>query len=160
EGVENLRGPIATYLLIAFGLVYTIYGLRCAVKNKTHRHVLPDGRTIMHAHAESGEAHEHAADNGKRSRNVFWGLFILLVLGPCEPLIPLVMYPAVTHSTFALISVTVSFAVCTIATMLLATFLGLKGIRLLKLNQLERYSHALAGCAVLMCGIAVWALPI
>jgi sulfite exporter TauE/SafE len=158
--IESIRGEIATYFLIAFGLVYTAYGIRNAAKNKTHRHITPDGRAIRHAHAENGEGHGHSVADGKKSTNVFWGLFILLVLGPCEPLIPLVMYPAVTQNTFALISVTASFAVCTIATMLLATYLGLKGIRFLKMDKLERYSHALAGSAILACGIAVLALPI
>ena len=158
--IESVRGAIATYFLIAFGIVYTVYGIRKAVKNQAHRHINPDGRVVKHAHSEDGLGHEHHAADGKKSTNVFWGLFILLVLGPCEPLIPLLMYPAATQNTFALISVTASFAVCTIATMLLATLLGIKGIRMLKVDKLERYAHALAGSAILACGIAVLALPI
>jgi sulfite exporter TauE/SafE len=160
EGIESIRGEIATYFLIAFGIAYTIFGLRSAIKNKTHRHVASDGRAIMHAHSKNDDSHEHIAQSNKKSLNVFWGLFILLILGPCEPLIPILMYPAATHNTWALISVTVSFAACTIVTMLAATFLGLKGIRLIKLDKLERYAHALAGSAVLVCGIAVLVLPI
>ena len=152
EFIEGIRGEIATYFLIAFGFVYTAYGIRRAVKNKTHSHVTPDGRTIMHAHHKNGEDHEHGA---KKSANVLWGLFILFVLGPCEPLIPILMYPAATHNTFALVAVTATFAVCTISTMLLMTFLGLKGVRLLKLNKLERYAHALAGSALILCGVAI-----
>lgn len=156
--IESLRGEIATYFLIAFGLVYTLYGVRRAVKNKTHTHISPGGDAIIHSHAESDTVHEHA--KGRKSANGFWGLFILFVLGPCEPLIPILMYPAATENTFAVILVTAAFAVCTIATMLLMTILGLKSISLFKGFKLERYSHALAGAAILICGISLYALPI
>jgi hypothetical protein len=134
--IENIRGEIATWFLIAFGLVYMVYGIRVAVKNKTHTH------------------------DAKRPANVFWGLFILFILGPCEPLIPILMYPAAVHNIFALMLVTACFATVTITTMALMTFLGIRGIRLLKINALEHYSHALAGLAVLVCGVSLWALPI
>jgi len=161
-GIENLRGIISTYFLIAFGFVYTLYGIRQVMKNKTHSHITVDGQTLMHAHLKNGEGHEHGGHHpdSKRSKNVFWGLFILLVLGPCEPLIPIIMYPAAMHNTFMLVSVTLSFAFFTIATMLLMTFLGLKGVRMFKFNKLEKYSHVLAGSSVLACGILVLALPI
>ena len=158
--IESIRGEIATYFLIVFGLVYTIYGLRRAMKNKTHSHTDHHGHTVMHTHGKNGEIHEHAEQKAKKTNNTFWGLFILFVLGPCEPLIPILMYPAATHNTLALISVTASFAVCTISTMLLLTFLGIKSVRLIKVGKLERYSHALAGSAILLCGISVLALPI
>jgi len=156
--IESIRGELATYFLVAFGLVYTAYGIRRAVKNKTHRHTDSDGQTIVHAHSKNGARHEHA--ESKKKTNVFWGLFILFVLGPCEPLIPIIMYPAATRNITALILVTVCFAACTIATMLLLSFTGLKGIRMLKTEKLERYSHALAGAAILSCGLAVLLLPI
>jgi sulfite exporter TauE/SafE len=158
--IESIRGEIAAYFLITFGLVYTIYGIRCAVKNKTHSHTTSDGHTIMHAHSQNGEGHEHNKHYAKKSTNVFWGLFILFILGPCEPLIPILMYPAATLNIAALILVTIIFAICTISTMLLMTFLGVKGIKLLKINIPERYSHALAGFAVLICGISLLLLPI
>ena len=158
--IESMRGLIATYFLIAFGLVYTIYGIRRAVKNKTHNHITPDGHTITHAHLKNGETHEHGKQGSKKSTNIFWGLFVLFVLGPCEPLIPIIMYPAATHNLFALVLVTACFAFCTISTMLLMTFLGIKGIRLLKIKSIERYSHVLAGSAILLCGIMILVLPI
>ena len=156
--IESIRGEIATYFLVAFGLVYTAYGIRRAVKNKAHRHTSPGGDTIMHVHKKNGASHEHM--DSKKKTNVFWGLFVLFVLGPCEPLIPILMYPAATRNTTALILVTTCFAVCTISTMLLLTFAGLKGMRMLKTEKLERYSHALAGAAILSCGLAVLLLPI
>lgn len=155
--IEDIRGIIATYTLVAFGLIYTIYGIRRAMKNKTHTHISTDGQTVMHTHTHNETGHQH---NAKKTNSVFWGLFIVFVLGPCEPLIPLLMYPAARMDIFTLVMVTVSFSVCTISVMLLMTLLGLKGFRLLRINKLERYTHALAGSAILLCGIFVLVLPI
>jgi len=156
--IEDMRGILATYVLIGFGLIYTIYGIRSAIKNKPHTHLSQNGQTFMHSHTH--DSTDHAHNNTKKARNVFWGLFIFFILGPCEPLIPLLMYPAATMDIFTLVLVTVSFAVCTIATMLFMTLLGLKGFQLLKTEKLERYAHALAGSAILVCGISVLLLPI
>jgi len=158
--IENIRGTIATYFLIAFGLAYTIFGIRHAVRNKSHTHITHDGHTIMHVHSKESDTHMHSKHQSKSSVNSMWGLFILLVLGPCEPLIPILMYPAATLNTFVLVLVVGSFSLCTIATMLVMTFLGVRGIQLLKIEKLNRYAHVMAGSAILLCGISVWALPI
>ena len=158
--IESFRGMLATYFLIAFGFIYMVYGIRVAMKNKTHRHTTHDGHTLSHTHFKGREIHEHKKADSKKSGGVLWGLFIIFVLGPCEPLIPILMYPAATYNTFALIAVTACFAVFTIGTMLMMTVLGLKGISFLKVGKLEHYAHALAGFAVLLCGISVLALPI
>jgi len=155
--IEDKRGTIATYVLIAFGLIYTIYGIKLALKNKTHTHVGQNGQTIIHTHTHDEAEHQH---NSKKPGNIFWGLFIFFVLGPCEPLIPLLMYPAATMNVFTLVLVTVSFSVVTIGVMLLMTILGVKGFQLFKFNKLERYAHALAGSAILICGLSVLLLPI
>ena len=160
--IEDIRGTIATYVLIAFGLVYTIYGIRCAVKNKTHTHTGIDGETVIHSHTFNDTDHNHNAKKSGASRSAgrFWGLFIFFVLGPCEPLIPLLMYPAATMNIFTLVLVTLSFSVVTIGVMLLMTLLGLKGFKLIKADKLERYAHAMAGCVIMLCGISVLLLPI
>jgi len=155
--IESTRGDIATYFLIAFGLVYTIYGIKHTVRSKK----VPNGDTIMHTHSHGAHGvHSHDMHDTKKSNNTLWGLFILFVLGPCEPLIPIIMYPAATLNSFALISVTASFGLCTITTMIVMTFLGIKGIRLLNVKKLERYAHVLAGSAILICGISILVLPI
>lgn len=156
--IESIRGEIATWFLIAFGLIYTAYGIKRAVKNQTHRHVMPDGSVSVHTHGKHGESHGHT--ESKRSSNVVWGLFILFILGPCEPLIPIIMYPAATQNIYSVVLVTAVFMLCTIITMLLMTFIGLKGISLLRIKSIERYSHALAGFAILCCGLAILTLPI
>ena len=162
-GIEDIRGEIATWFLIAFGIIYMLWGIRRAVKNKPHRHVLPGGDEIWHGHG--GKSHEgdasldaHAQDTGV-SRS-FWPLFILLVLGPCEPLIPLLMYPAAEAGMMAVAAVAIVFSICTITAMLLGTFVVLKGINMIKTPRLERYTHVLAGFSILMCGLAIQFLGI
>ena len=82
-------------------------------------------------------------------------MFIIFLLGPCEALIPLLMFPAATESWGALFLVTGTFGVTTIATMLAIVFLSLEGISLIRIPGAARYSHALAGITVLLCGAAI-----
>jgi nickel/cobalt exporter len=84
-----------------------------------------------------------------------WTLFVIFVFGPCEPLIPLIMYPAALHDTRGIWLVVLLFSAVTIATMLTAVAILHRGIALVRLPRLERYSHALAGGAVLACGLAI-----
>ena len=84
-----------------------------------------------------------------------WVLFTIFVFGPCEPLIPLVMYPAAKHNWLAVAVVTALFSLMTIATMLVAVLIGYAGLSKLSFKPLERYSHAMAGGALLACGVAI-----
>ncbi len=153
--IESLRGSIAGWLLIAFGLVYTVWGLRMAVKNKKHTHIHfhNDGTVHEHEHYHS-EEHTHIHESEKKPITP-WVLFIIFVFGPCEPLIPLVMYPAAMHHYTLVIAVSIVFGIITIGTMLVLTFLGIYEINLLPAHKLEKYIHALAGFAILLCGISI-----
>jgi hypothetical protein len=82
-------------------------------------------------------------------------LFVVFVLGPCEALIPVLMYPAAVHGVAATVLVTVVFAIATIATMAAAVVVGLRGLALVEVSRLERYRHALAGAAILLCGVGI-----
>ena len=159
-GIEDFRGDLATWFLIAFGLIYMLWGIRNAIKNKPHKHILSDGKEVWHDHNEHSHesGHSHAKKSGV-SRS-FWPLFVLLVLGPCEPLIPLIMYPAAESGILSTVAVALVFSICTITTMLLCTAIVLKGVNMIPMNKIERYSHALAGFAVLMCGLAIMFLGI
>ena len=155
-GIEDLRGGLAMWFLLSFGAVYMLWGIRKAVKNKPHRHILSDGEAVWHDHKTEHAEHEndgHAEKSGV-SRS-FWPLFVLFVLGPCEPLIPLLMYPAAETGMLQVAVTAVVFSVCTIATMLVCTAIVLKGVNLIPMKKVERYSHALAGLAILMCGVAM-----
>jgi len=167
EGVESTRGELAAWLLIGFGLAYFVWGMRRAWKGKAHTHAHlhghdgphehphgPDGR---HEHVHSHEIAEHAHPHGegKKANVTPWVLFTIFVFGPCEPLIPLVMYPAARHSTAGVALVAAAFGVVTIATMLVIITAASWGARFVSLGRLERYSHALAGLMIFVSGLAV-----
>jgi nickel/cobalt exporter len=156
--IEGVRGDIAAWLLISFGLIYSVWGLRKAMRDKPHTHVHQhsDGSAHTHHHSHHHE-HSHVHDEGSGSRRNLtpWALFIIFVLGPCEPLIPILMYPAATSSFWGLLLVAGIFAVVTIATMLLMVFLAQRGIRLIPMQRIERYTHAIAGVAILGSGLAI-----
>jgi nickel/cobalt exporter len=159
EGIEESRGTLAAWLLIGFGLAYLTWGIVRAVRGRTHthEHVHSDGTVHMHPHEHHG-GHLHAHDTDpapKPERMTPWILFTIFIFGPCEPLIPLVMYPAAENSVWGVAVVTLLFSLATLLTMILAVRLLIGGFNLLRFSAWGRFSHALAGGVVLVCGMAV-----
>ncbi|MBT8047989.1 MAG: hypothetical protein HKN57_01315 [Xanthomonadales bacterium] len=156
EWLEGIRGNFAAWLLIGFGLAYTAWGIRQAFRNRPHSHWHSHGGT-MHEHVHShhqDHAHVHEKSSGKRSLTP-WVVFVIFVLGPCEPLIPLLMYPAARENLTGVLVVTSVFGLITVLTMTIVVALALRGLESFKLKRFEPYAHALAGSAILACGIAV-----
>lgn len=153
ELIEGTRGEIAGWALIAFGFVYMVWGFKKAYTSRPHSHIHVDnkGTYVTHAHTHEGE-HIHTS---KKKSMTPWVLFVIFILGPCEPLIPLVMFPAAQHSLSGIITVTLVFGVVTISTMLGVVTVSLWGINLLPLGKIEKYTHALAGLAILVSGLAI-----
>ena len=87
-----------------------------------------------------------------------WVLFTIFVFGPCEVLIPLVMYTAARHPPAGVALVTAVFGVITIGTMLSLVLAAAYSGRAIPLGRLERYSHALAGAAIFLCGVSIQCL--
>lgn len=156
EPIESMRGNIAGWSLIAFGLIYSIWGFRRAYRNRpyTHRHLHSDGKIHDHTHVHS-EEHTHVHEKTGRPGMTPWILFTIFVFGPCEPLIPVLMYPAAQGHIFNVVIVSFVFSIVTIGTMLTVVLGSIAGLRLLPTSQFERYTHALAGVSILFCGIAV-----
>ena len=172
EGWESSRGDIAAWLLIAFGLAYCVWGIRQAYRRKehTHSHLHPESdkaprSCLRQEDAGAEHSHEHTHSHNGHHSHVHlepyktsitpWVLFVIFVFGPCEPLIPILMYPAARNSVPGLILVTTTFGTATIGTMLVVVMLARAGVNLLPLGKLNRYSHALSGAAILLCGLAI-----
>lgn len=155
ELIEGIRGDLAAWLLISFGLLYAAWGVRQAMLNRphTHSHVHEDG-TVHDHHHHHHQNHTHVHDQKKPGLTP-WALFVVFVLGPCEPLIPILMYPAARANIGGLIMVTVVFSVVTITTMLGMVYLAERGIALLPLKKMERYAHTMAGMAIFSSGMAI-----
>ncbi|MEW5907163.1 MAG: sulfite exporter TauE/SafE family protein [Elusimicrobiota bacterium] len=154
EWIEGFRGDIAGWLLLSFGLAYMVWGIKKAVRGEKHSHAHSHADGTPHAHEHSHET-EHAHPHGEKASVTPWALFIIFVFGPCEPLIPVLMYPAMESGWGLAMAAAAVFSLVTMATMMGMVFLLLGGIKLVPAERLERYSHALAGFAVFLCGAAV-----
>jgi nickel/cobalt exporter len=155
EAVESFRGDVAAWLLIAFGFTYLVWGLHRAFRRKPHehKHSHADGSAHAHVHSHTGD-HSHV--HGSEARNVTpWVLFLIFVFGPCEPLIPILMFPAARGNMASVALVAGVFGVATIGTMLSVVMVAHLGLSKVRLPSLERFGHALAAATILLCGGAI-----
>jgi len=156
EALESFRGNIAAWALIAFGLVYFVWGVRRSMRNKPHQHFHSHKTGINHGHNHAHNNEHVHAHIEKENRNITpWILFTIFVFGPCEPLIPLLMYPAAKGNLWGLMLVTTIFSAVTIMTMMSIVLISAFGISFVPVSKLERYTHALAGATIFLCGISI-----
>lgn len=148
-GIEGVRGDLASWALMAFGLCYLAWGLRQAGRKHTHSHVHSHG-DLVHSHPHDHQL-DHAHVHDEKSTITPWALFIIFVLGPCEALIPLFMYPAAESSTVLVFAVATVFGVVTLLTMLAGVVLTSLALSPLRWRGAERYGHAIAGGSIAAC---------
>jgi sulfite exporter TauE/SafE len=154
--IEALRGSIAAWALIGFGLVYCAWGLRRAYRSRRHEHQHAHGNEGVHSHShDHTHSHLHVHPGSSSGSTTPWVLFTIFVFGPCEPLIPLVMYPAAKGNTAGVAFVAGAFGLVTIATMLTIVLVSTFSLKLVPAARLERYNHALAGASIFLCGVAI-----
>jgi len=153
--VESFRGNIAAWLFIAFGLVYMVISIRNLLKGRkhSHSHFHIDGESHFHEH----EHHkEHTHIHGKDVvRTTPWILFLIFVFGPCEPLIPILMYPAAKNNIPGTVLVTLLFSAVTIATMMSIVLAFKLGLNKINLKPVEKFSHLIAGTMIFLSGMAI-----
>lgn len=153
--VESYRGNIAGWLFIAFGLVYLVISIRHLYRKRkhSHAHYHPGGNRHDHEHSHLSEhIHVHETDVIKTTP---WILFLIFVFGPCEPLIPILMYPAAQNNIGGTVIVSVLFSVITIATMMLVVLAFKLGFSKINLKPLEQYANIIAGGMILLSGVAI-----
>ena len=173
EWLEGVRGDTAAWLLTGFGLAYLAWGLKKAWRSRPHDHPHAHGDGTVHHHSHGhegahlhphvsldphahGHVHGHVHLDAQAVKSITpWALFVIFVLGPCEPLIPVLMYPASQHSLWGTVAVVLAFSAATIATMVTVVYLASRGLERLPLDAAERYSHALAGAALSLCGLGI-----
>lgn len=154
EAVEAGRGGIVGWMLMAFGLLYAIYGIYKYMRKGAHVH-LPAflrPRAVRHADLHLSNGVEERNDAGRLTP---WILFLIFVFGPCEVLIPMLIYPAAEQSGWGVFLVALVFGIATIGTMLLVVFLGYKGVSLLRFKGKEHQIHLLAGLVIFLAGAAM-----
>ena len=133
KGIEGQRGEVALWLLIGFGIAYMIWGIKKAREKKCK---VIDEKKV------------------KAERVAVWTMFAVIVLGPCEPLVPLA-FLGYNYGWPGVITVSIIFSIVTIIMMLAQSLLAFMGIQLIKSNMLERYSHAFAGLVIALTGVFV-----
>lgn len=153
--VESFRGSIAGWLFIAFGLVYMIISIRTLYRKRihTHSHFHLGGSRHTHEHNHQ-EAHTHVHD-ADVVKTTPWVLFLIFVFGPCEPLIPILMYPAAENNISGAILVSVLFSVVTITTMMSIVLAFKLGLNKINLKPVEKYSNLIAGAMIFFSGITI-----
>ena len=144
EIIEARRGQMAAWLLIGFGLAYAIWSLHRERKKRASVELAPD----------------LSADKMRRRAVTVWSLFIVFVLGPCEPLIPILMAPAFEHMWSTVVGVILVFGLVTLGTMSLLVTIGYFGLKLPVFSFLERHVHTVSGLAIAASGLAIQVLGI
>lgn len=150
--MENIRGGMAGWVMLVFGFLYAVWGLCRAYKNKTHKHfdLQQDGAIYVFEHR-----HGETVSPEDRHKITPWVLFIIFILGPCEPMIPLLYFPAIKNNWFGMVFLIVIYTIATLSTMVAMVVLGYKGIAFVQTDKLERYVHAIGGFTILVCGIGM-----
>ena len=154
--MESFRGNIAAWLFIAFGLVYMVISIRNLIRRKKHdhSHFHFNGRKHTHEHNHHQE-HVHVHEKNETINTTPWILFLIFVFGPCEPLIPILMYPAAQHNIGGAVFVSLLFSAVTIATMLAIVLAFSFGLNKINLKPVEKYSHLIAGSMIFVSGLAI-----
>ncbi|MEE9200939.1 MAG: hypothetical protein V3V45_05795 [Candidatus Brocadiales bacterium] len=127
-GAESLRGSIAGFMLIGFGVAYALWGL----KHLRHNHL-------------------HMDDTKKVT---VWALIAIFIFGPCEPLIPL-MFLAVQHGWYGVWLTATAFSLITVFMIVAQSVLAFKGMELLPGKRMEQWSHVMAGGIIALTGVAI-----
>lgn len=156
--IEAKRGTWAAWAFAIFGLLYMCWGFFRAYKNKPHKHFHLHEGGIVHEHTHHHHNdHDHMHAGEKMTNITPWVLFLIFVLGPCEPMIMTIIYPAIKErgSIYEAIIVSLVFMIVTLVTMVGIVILLERGISFVYMKKLERYTHAIAGAMLLLSGLGI-----
>lgn len=159
--VANIAHIISGFLLVTFGVVYTILAWRR--KGHSHSH-----GGLGHSHGSKYAAHAHGrAPSGSgikldsEGKPIISGsawLVAIVGIAPCFTLIPVLLQSTLFGPTTTLI-VMVVYAISTIGMMVILTSIALKTITFItKLEKIEKHVEIIAGLIILAVGLWV-ALP-
>jgi hypothetical protein len=142
KSVGERMSALAPLLLIGFGVVYALWGLKRAFAPRLHGH--------PHSH------YDHVHDE---SRTSVWTLFLLFSADPCVAVVPL-MFAAAPLGPGKTLAIVLLYEAATLGTMLLLVLPARAGARLLQAPSLERYGDVAAGGVIAGIGLAVTLLKI
>ena len=140
---------VAGVLLIAFGVVYGLWGLHRAVQSRWHDH------GHGHTHWHGGHQHAHAHADGPRLTP--WMLFLVFCADPCVAVIPL-MFAAAPLGWGSTLAVVAAYELATIGTMVVLVLPARAVATAVRSTWADRYGDALAGGVIAGVGLAVVSL--
>jgi nickel/cobalt exporter len=133
---------IAGLLLIGFGLVYAVLGLRRAAGERFH-----------------GHHHHHYDHVHEPSKMTPWALFLLFSADPCVAVVP-ILFAAAPLGALRTTFVVCAYEVATIATMIVLVLPARAAVNHLRAPWIAKYGDAAAGAIIAMVGVLVTALGI
>jgi nickel/cobalt exporter len=137
ESFGRRMGSFAPLLLIGFGVVYGLWGLRRAVPPRLHGH--------SHAH------YDHVHDPSRASAGT---LFLLFSADPCVAVVPL-LFAAAPLGAARTIAIVLLYEAATLATMLAFVLPARAGTRVFRAPWLDRYGDVAAGGVIAAVGLMV-----
>ncbi len=155
ELIEAHRSNLVAWMLIVFGFFYMVYGFFKYLNQGHHTHLpknLMPKSIREYRHLPSSAEEEEKKDWTKLTP---WILFLIFVFGPCEVLIPLLIFPASKHDWIGVFSVSGLFGITTVATMILTVYIGYSGTSLIRFTRIEKYMHMIAGSVILVLGMGI-----
>ena len=132
----------ATFILMAFGTAYMIWGLRRSFRR--------DPLAVMHHHHHHHPHGENDHDHGLTE----WSLFALFCADPCVAVMPMIV-AASGGGWGAVAAVVIVYELATIATMVVLVGMAHAGARTLKFGWIDRYGDAVAGALIVSVGAAL-----
>jgi nickel/cobalt exporter len=132
--IDSYRSDFAAWALIAFGCVYFIWGLKKLYKEKTQA--------------------QSIAVNGK-SNLILWSLFVIFVVGPCEPLFFLMTYPSLASNPSAIMLLVGVFGAATMVTMVTVVLSASFGLSFLRNKEIVRFAPVATGAVIMFCGVGI-----
>lgn len=148
---QNARGNISGWSFLLFGFIYLCWGIRKALLNQAHKHFdVYDADIYVYEHRHGKPVYPQ-----DRVKVTPWILFAIFVMGPSEPLVPLLFYSGVRRSSMEVMVLISVFAIFTVLTMVAMVLMGCCGYSFFKTDKLERYVHAIGGAVVTLCGIGM-----
>lgn len=149
--LQDVRGNLSSWALLIFGVAYMIYGIIMSRKVQAHKHfdvVADDVYVYEHNHNQSYMPQ-------KRVKVTPLVLFAIFVMGPSEPIIPLLFFSGTHRSPSEIAWLIALFTITTIVTMIGMVLLGNYSYGRVDGRHIDRYSHAIGGFVISMCAFGM-----
>jgi nickel/cobalt exporter len=145
ETFQSIRGNFAGWFLLFLGAIYSVWGINLALKKR------------------GSSTSSNQLNNPKKkfndsylTRSSPFLLFLFFILGPCEPLLPLLALGSENTKYFSSFLVIMAFCLTTILTMLLCVMVFYYGFsRFSIFMKYEIYMHAVTGFVIFVCGFSI-----